>query len=78
MIHDESASALERVRVRVLPDGRMTREHAAMYLGLKSKTLAMWALQGKGPRPIHVGGRTFYRQAELDEFIQAGTGQRKG
>ena len=32
---------VEQVKVRVLPDGRMTREDAASYLGLKSKTLAM-------------------------------------
>jgi len=58
------------VRVRVLPDGRMTREHAAMYLGLKVKTLAMWAIQGKGPRPIRIGGRVFYRQSDLDDLAQ--------
>ncbi|HXV23641.1 MAG TPA: hypothetical protein VED46_05210 [Alphaproteobacteria bacterium] len=32
---------LETVRCRILPDGRMTREDAARYLGLKEKTLAM-------------------------------------
>ena len=58
------------MRVRVLPDGRMTREHAAMYLGLKVKTLAMWAIQGKGPRPIRIGGRVFYRQSDLDDLAQ--------
>ena len=64
--------ALDRVRVRVLPDGRMTREHAAAYLGMRPKTLAMWALNGKGPTMIKVGGRVFYTQTALDDFVRSG------
>jgi hypothetical protein len=55
--------------VRVLPEGRMTREDAAKYLGRAPKTLAMWALQGKGPRFVKVAGRVFYYRRELDQFI---------
>ena len=61
---------IEAVRVRVLPDGRMTRDDAARYLGKKSKTLAMWGLQGKGPRSVKVGGRRFYYKDDLDAFIR--------
>ena len=61
---------IERVRVRILPDGRMTRDDAARYLGMTSKTLAMWWTQRKGPRAHRVGGRCFYYQDELDVFIQ--------
>jgi hypothetical protein len=43
----------------------MTREDSARYLGLKEMTLAMWALQGKGPRSIRVGGRVFWGLARL-------------
>jgi hypothetical protein len=57
------------VRVRVLPDGRMTRNDAAKYLGHKPKTLAMWQLQRKGPRSVLVGGRRFYFKEDLDVFI---------
>jgi hypothetical protein len=64
------AVALETVRCRILPDGRMTREDAAKYLGLKVKTLAMWALQGKGPRFVRVGGRAFYYLADVDAFVR--------
>ena len=60
---------VEHVRVRVLPDGRMTRRDAARYLGIAEKTLAMWALEGKGPKSILVGGRRFYFQSTLDAFI---------
>ncbi len=59
----------EVVRVRILPDGRLSRGDAARYLGLKSKTLSMWSMQGRGPRPIKVGGRVFYYRHSLDRFI---------
>jgi hypothetical protein len=64
---------VDRVRVRVLPDGRMTREDAAKYLGHQPKTLAMWQLQGKGPRSVLVGGRRFYFKHDLDAFIRGET-----
>jgi hypothetical protein len=38
---------LEVVRVRVLPDGRLGRKNAALYLRRSPKTLAQWALHGK-------------------------------
>lgn len=60
---------VESITVRVLPDGRLSREDAARYLGLKPKTLSMWALKGKGPKPTRVGGRVFYFKDELDAFI---------
>lgn len=65
-------TTVENVKVRVLPDGRMTREDAARYLGLQSKTLAMWTMQGKGPKSVRVGGRIFYFKADLDAFISDG------
>ncbi len=70
MIIETDNIAVETPRVRVLPDGRMTREDAATYLGVKPKTLAMWAMVGKGPRNVLVGGRRFYFQADLDAFIR--------
>ena len=60
----------QEVRVRVLPDGRMTRRDAALYLGLSPKTLAIWASQGRGPRRIRVGGRVFYFRDDLDAFVR--------
>jgi hypothetical protein len=64
--------AFEQIRVRILPDGRMSREDAARYLGHKPKTLAMWALSGKGPRSVKVGGRIFYFVSDLDAFVRRG------
>jgi hypothetical protein len=63
-------ATIDQVRVRVLPDGRLSREDAAMYLGKSTKTLAMWAMTGKGPKSIRVGGRVFYYQRDLDAFIR--------
>jgi hypothetical protein len=65
----DPVDGIERVRVRILPDGRMTRDDAARYLGHAPKTLAMWKLRGQGPRSIKVGGRVFYYRADLDGFI---------
>jgi len=61
--------AIDQVRVRVLPDARMTRDDAARYLGHASKTLAVWALNNKGPRFVKIAGRVFYYKSELDSFI---------
>ena len=61
--------AVDSVRVRVLPDGRMDRQNAALYLGMKPKTLAMWEVEGKGPPSIKVGGKRFYFKVQLDRFI---------
>jgi predicted DNA-binding transcriptional regulator AlpA len=64
------ANAVEQVRVRVLPDGRMRREDAARYLGLASKTLSNLQLQGKGPKPIRLGHLVFYYKSDLDQYIR--------
>jgi hypothetical protein len=62
--------AVEQVRVRVLPDGRLSRKDAAAYLGRAEKTLAMWETEGKGPRSVLVGGRRFYFKDTLDAFVR--------
>ncbi len=61
---------VDQVRVRILPDGRMTRRDAARYLGRATKTMAMWAMEGKGPRSVLVGGRRFYFKDDLDAFVR--------
>ncbi len=64
-------AAIEQVRVRVLPDGRLTREHAALYLGTTPKTLAQWQWQGKGPPSKKIGAARFYYLDDLDAFIRS-------
>ena len=63
-------SVIDQVRVRVLPDGRLARKDAAKYLGRAEKTLAMWAMEGKGPPSGLVGGRRFYFKDALEAFIR--------
>jgi hypothetical protein len=64
---------IETPRVRVLPDGRMTRRDAATYLGIAEKTVAMWDLADPNKLGgIKVGGRRFYYKDRLDDFIQNG------
>ena len=60
---------VEMVKVRVTPDGRLTRKDAAKYLGLQPKTLAMWAIQGRGPPFLKIGNRAFYYRDALDRVI---------
>ena len=59
----------DRVKVRITPDGRMTRRDTAKYIGVAEKTLAMWQLAGKGPQSIKIGGRRFYYLEVVDKFI---------
>ena len=68
-VTENDLESVDQVRVRILPDGRMTRKDAAAYLGRKPKTLAMWELEGKGPKSVKVGGRRFYFKDVLDAYI---------
>ncbi len=69
-MENQPAVDVERVKVRVLPDGRMRRRDAARYIGVEDKTLANWHLMNKGPPSVLVGGRRFYYLAVLDAFIR--------
>jgi hypothetical protein len=60
----------EEVRVRVLPDGRVDRVNAALFLGYRVKTLAEWQRLGKGPRSYLVGSRRFYQIDDLRAFVR--------
>ena len=71
---DSRESSLDLVRIRVLPDGRVDRRNAALYLSRSSKAMAQWALQRRGPQPHkdNVSGRVFYNLDDLDACIAAG------
>jgi len=68
-MHDTLSAAVDQVKVRILPDGRVTREDAALYLGLEPKTLAHWKTEGRGPRSILIGRRRFYYLRDLEAFV---------
>lgn len=54
--------------VQSTPDGRVTRNEAARFLGFKPKTLAEWHRLGIGPKSVLVGGRRFYHVDELEAY----------
>jgi hypothetical protein len=51
------------------PDGRLSRREAAKFVGVASRTLANWKCRGVGPSQTKVGGRVFYRLADLETFV---------
>lgn len=63
---------IEEVKIRVMPDGRVNRAHAAAYLDRSPKTLADWHSKGIGPRARKVGGRVFYYLRDLEAFRDTG------
>jgi hypothetical protein len=63
-------TVIESICIRMFPDGRLDTKNAALYLGLKEKTLAMMRSQGSGP-PYIKRGRIFYYKEDLDLWINA-------
>lgn len=61
---------MEMVKVKITPDGRLTRHDAAAFLGLSVKTLANRNGRGLPPHSFRVGGRRFYWLKELQAFIE--------
>jgi len=54
----------DRVKIRILPDNRISRADASKLLGRAPKTLADWKCKGWGPRPIVIGNRVFHDYEE--------------
>jgi hypothetical protein len=48
-----------------------TQEEAAAILGVKPTTLAMWRHRGKGPRYIKIGRSCFYRERDIETWLDA-------
>lgn len=62
-------NGVEQVTVRMTPDGRLSRREAAKFVGVAPRTLANWKSRGAGPNQTKVGGRVFYRLADLQMFV---------
>lgn len=60
--------AFQSIEVTMYPDGRLDTTNAALYLGLKEKTLAMMRGYGTGPKFIK-RGRIFYFKEDLDAWL---------
>jgi hypothetical protein len=63
------ANDFDLVRIRLLPDHRMSPADAAKFLGYSSQTLANWRCDGKGPKWMRKGGRIFYVLEDLQDWI---------
>lgn len=48
----------------------LTPEHAAARLGVAKQSLAKWRVSGIGPVFVKVGSRVFYRQQDLDAWVE--------
>jgi hypothetical protein len=59
---------LDTKRVEVLPDGRVDPPNAALYCGLKEKTMAIKRSNGTGPKFVKIG-RVFYYLTDLDAWL---------
>lgn len=46
-------------------------ETAAAYLRCNPRTLAEWRIRGRGPKYVRAGRRAFYRQSDLDTWLEA-------
>lgn len=54
-------------------DRLLSRNEASAVLGIKSQTLAVWAMEGKGPAPTKIGTKSMYQRSVLDEYISTNT-----
>ena len=52
-------------------NGWMTRAQAAAALRVTADTLYRWQRQGIGPRCGKIGGRVYYRAADVQEWLLA-------
>ncbi|WP_369913880.1 helix-turn-helix transcriptional regulator [Xanthomonas sp. NCPPB 3005] len=57
--------------VRLPERDRMKVPDAAKHLGVSVSTLDKMRHEGRGPRYLKIGGRIFYRVADLDAYIDA-------
>jgi predicted site-specific integrase-resolvase len=51
----------------------LTTDQAAEILNVKTATLRVWRMQGKGPRFRKIGALVRYAEADLAAFIDAQT-----
>lgn len=55
--------------MRTEPSGMVRRLDACRQLGIQPRTAHEWAGRKYGPLPRRVGGRVYYLQTEIDEFL---------
>ena len=64
-----------REACNISPAGLMTPRDAAVYIGVKINTLAVWRMTNKyGLRYLKLGKAIRYRKEDLDEWLGGGQG----
>jgi hypothetical protein len=48
-----------------------TQEEAAAIIGVKPTTLATWRHYGKGPTYLKIGRSCFYRESDIEMWLDA-------
>lgn len=68
---DLSDSAVEARIAESHADRLLTSAEAAVYLGLRPQTLAIWRMNRKGPRFVRLNRSVRYRLADLAAYVEA-------
>jgi hypothetical protein len=53
------------------PPPLLTPDQAGAFLRVHPRTLANWRVLGRGPRYLRVGRRPFYREKDLETWLDA-------
>lgn len=61
-------SVAEAEPITVLPSGMVSRADFARYVGRPESTIAQWAWKKRGPKPVKIQGRAYYRFEEVKRF----------
>jgi len=48
-----------------------TQEEAAVIIGVKPTTLAMWRHKGRGPTYLKIGRSCFYRESDIEAWLDS-------
>ena len=69
---------LSKEMVRILPDGRISRADAALYIGVSPNTMRAWDVSGRHDdlfQKLTVAGRVYYRFEQIVAFVEAQMGR---
>jgi hypothetical protein len=62
---------MQTVQRNLTARGFISAKHTAEIFGIHEVTLAKWRMLGTGPRFYKLCGRAFYKQSDIDRFIEA-------
>lgn len=57
---------------------RLTTTEAARQLSVTTRTMERWRAQKEGPNYFRIGGRVYYTQAAVDQYLASQTVEHHG